>query len=62
MKWDRVEGNWKQIKGKAQQKWGNIANDSLDVIGAGMRTALSDRLQERSGIVKERPSASSTRD
>jgi len=40
MNWDRVEGNWKQIKVKAQQKWGNIANDSLDVIGGYAHRAV----------------------
>src|SRR5260370_31047690 len=22
MNWDRIEGNWKQLKGKAREKWG----------------------------------------
>jgi len=22
MNWDRIEGNWKQFKGKAKEKWG----------------------------------------
>ncbi|MEO5825405.1 MAG: CsbD family protein, partial [Gemmatimonadales bacterium] len=29
---DRVEGNWKQFKGKVQEKWGKLTNDDLDVI------------------------------
>jgi uncharacterized protein YjbJ (UPF0337 family) len=52
MNWDRVEGNWKQVKGKAQQQWGKLTNDDLDVI-AGKRTELSGRLQERYGLAKD---------
>ena len=36
MNWDKVEGNWKQLKGKVQQKWGKLTDDQLDVI-AGKR-------------------------
>ena len=32
MNWDRVEGNWKEFKGKVQQQWGKLTNDDLDVI------------------------------
>ena len=24
MNWDRVEGNWKEFKGKVRQKWGKL--------------------------------------
>src|SRR5713101_4757660 len=24
MNWDRIEGNWKQLKGKAREKWGKL--------------------------------------
>ena len=30
--WDRVEGNWKEFKGKVQQKWGKLTSDDLDII------------------------------
>jgi uncharacterized protein YjbJ (UPF0337 family) len=52
MNWDRVEGNWKQFKGKAQQKWGDLTSDDLDVI-EGKRTELAGRLQERYGYAKD---------
>ncbi len=32
MNWDRVEGNWKQIKGKVQQQWGKLTNDDLNLV------------------------------
>jgi uncharacterized protein YjbJ (UPF0337 family) len=52
MNWDRIEGNWKQFKGKVQQQWGNRTNDDLDVI-EDHRKVLAGRLQERYGLQKE---------
>ena len=42
MNWDRVEGNWKEFKGKVQQQWGKLTNDDLDVI-EGHRQELAGR-------------------
>ena len=52
MNWDRVEGNWKQLKGKAKQKWGQLTDDQLDVI-AGNRDQLVGQVQEAYGIAKD---------
>jgi len=52
MNWDRVEGNWKSLKGQVQQQWGKLTSDDLDVI-EGKRTELSGRLQNRYGIAKD---------
>jgi uncharacterized protein YjbJ (UPF0337 family) len=52
MNWDRVEGNWKEFKGKAQQQWGKLTSDDLDVI-EGKRVELAGRLQQRYGYAKE---------
>jgi len=52
MNWDRVEGDWKQIKGKVQQQWGKLTDDDLDVI-EGKRTELAGRLQERYGYAQD---------
>ena len=52
MNWDRVEGNWKEFKGKVQQKWGKLTNDDLDVI-EGKRQELAGRLQQRYGVAKD---------
>ena len=52
MNQDQLEGNWKQLKGKLQEKWGNLTNDDLDVL-EGRRENLSGRLQERYGLAKE---------
>lgn len=48
MNWDRIEGNWKQFKGKAQAKWGDLTDDEWDVI-EGNRELLVGKLQERYG-------------
>jgi uncharacterized protein YjbJ (UPF0337 family) len=39
MNWDRVEGNWKQLKGSVKEKWGNLTDDDLDRV-AGRRDSL----------------------
>jgi uncharacterized protein YjbJ (UPF0337 family) len=52
MNWDRVEGNWKEFKGKVQQKWGKLTNDDLDVV-QGKRNELTGRLQQRYGYAKD---------
>ncbi len=51
MAWDRVEGNWKQFKGKIKEQWGKLTDDDLDVI-AGNRDQLEGKLQEHYGYQK----------
>ena len=52
MNWDRIEGNWKQLRGKALAQWGKLTDDELDTIN-GRREALSGRIQELYGISKD---------
>ena len=52
MDWNRVEGNWKQFKGAAKEKWGKLTDDDLDVID-GKREQLAGRIQERYGVTRE---------
>ncbi len=52
MNWDQVSGNWKQMKGKVQEKWGDLTDDDFDRI-AGVRDQLIGRVQERYGLEKE---------
>jgi uncharacterized protein YjbJ (UPF0337 family) len=47
-----VEGNWKQIKGQVQEKWGKLTSDDVDII-QGKRTQLAGRLQECYGIAQD---------
>ena len=44
MNWDRVEGNWKTLKGQVKQQWGKLTDDDLDVIN-GKREELLGRIQ-----------------
>ncbi|HSL16801.1 MAG TPA: CsbD family protein [Methylomirabilota bacterium] len=52
MNWDRVDGNWKQLKGDVQRQWGKLTNDDLDVI-EGNRKKLVGKLQERYGVATD---------
>src|SRR5215510_10780541 len=52
MDWNRVEGNWKQVKGKVKEKWGRLTDDDLDVIN-GQQAQLEGKIQERYGIAKD---------
>lgn len=49
---DRIEGNWKQLKGKVKQKWGELTDDDIDQIN-GSYEILAGRLQETYGLSKE---------
>ncbi len=52
MNWDRVEGNWKQFRGRVQQQWGNLTDSDLDRIN-GSRTELEGILQKQYGYQKD---------
>jgi uncharacterized protein YjbJ (UPF0337 family) len=52
MNWDRIQGNWKQVAGKAKTQWGKLTDDDFDVV-AGQRDQLTGKIQERYGIAKE---------
>ena len=52
MNWDRIEGNWRQFKGIAKERWGRLTDDHLDVI-AGKREQLTGKIQQTYGIGKD---------
>src|SRR5215510_1915815 len=52
MDWNRIEGNWKQLKGKVKEQWGKLTDDDLDVI-EGKRAQLEGKIQERYGYGKD---------
>ncbi|WP_310384977.1 CsbD family protein [Roseateles sp.] len=52
MNWDRIEGNWKQLTGRATEQWGKLSNDDFDVV-AGRRDILAGKIQERYGVAKD---------
>ena len=52
MNQDRIQGRWKQLKGKVKEQWGKLTDDDLDVI-AGRRDQLLGRIQQRHGLAKD---------
>jgi uncharacterized protein YjbJ (UPF0337 family) len=52
MNWDKIEGNWKQVTGRAKAQWGKLTDDDLQIV-AGRREQLAGKIQERYGVAKE---------
>lgn len=48
---DRIQGRWKQLKGKLKEQWGKLTDDDLDVID-GRRDQLLGRIQARHGLAR----------
>lgn len=48
MNWDRVEGEWKQIRGRLIHRWGSIMNDEFASM-AGRYEEIIGKLQARYG-------------
>lgn len=49
---DTIEGNWKELKGKAKAHWGKLTDDRLDVI-AGKREQLAGEIQHAYGVSRD---------
>jgi len=49
---DRIQGRWRQIKGKVKEQWGKLTDDDLDVID-GRREQLLGRIQQRHGLARD---------
>ncbi len=52
MNTDILEGQWKQLKGRIQEKWGELTQDEIDQI-QGKQDVLVGKLQERYGYTRE---------
>ncbi|CAM3153940.1 CsbD family protein [Paracoccus nototheniae] len=52
MNWDIIQGKWKQLKGSAKVKWGELTDDDLDQID-GNKDKMSGKLQEKYGYTKD---------
>ncbi len=52
MNWDRIEGNWKQVMGRAKEQWGELTDNDFDVV-AGRRDQLLGKIQERYSLAKD---------
>lgn len=53
MNWTQVEGQWDQLKGKFQTKWGKLTDDDLEA-AKGRKDILLGKLRERYGEVKDK--------
>jgi uncharacterized protein YjbJ (UPF0337 family) len=49
---DILGGQWKQLKGRVRQQWGQLTDDEIDQI-AGDRDLLIGKIQERYGRSRE---------
>lgn len=52
MDWNRIEGNWKQFKGKIKEKWSDLTDDEVEKM-EGKREQLEGKIQEHYGIGKD---------
>jgi uncharacterized protein YjbJ (UPF0337 family) len=54
LKWigNRIEGNWREVKGKVKQKWGQLTDDDLSRINRRC-DQLEGKIQQRYGLAKD---------
>jgi uncharacterized protein YjbJ (UPF0337 family) len=52
MNWDRVAGNWRQVKGIARAQWGRLTADYVGVV-AGKRQQVLGKVQAMYAITKQ---------
>ena len=52
MNQDTLQGNWKQLKGKAKERWGKLTDDELDQV-EGRSEQLAGKIQEKYGKSKD---------
>jgi uncharacterized protein YjbJ (UPF0337 family) len=44
MNWERIQGQWKPLKGKLKMKWSELTDDDLDFI-AGQKDVLVGKIR-----------------
>lgn len=52
MNWDQIAGEWKNMKGKIREQWGELTDDDMDRIG-GKKDQLVGTIQSKYGLAKE---------
>ena len=50
--WNRVAGNWKQLRGEVRKTWGWLTDDEIEEI-RGRRDVLLGKIQEHYGIAQD---------
>jgi uncharacterized protein YjbJ (UPF0337 family) len=59
MDWNRIEGNWKQLRGAAKEQWGKLTDEDLHVI-EGRREQLEGTCSSATVLPKTRFIGTST--
>lgn len=49
---DQLEGNWKELKGKLQERWGRLTDDDMQEID-GKKSVLVGKLMDKYGMSEE---------
>lgn len=49
---EKLEGNWEELKGKLQERWGRLTDDDMDAID-GEQKILVGKLMEKYGMSEE---------
>jgi uncharacterized protein YjbJ (UPF0337 family) len=49
---DVLEGLWKQLKGRVQEKWGELTDDEIDQV-QGKKEILIGKIQEKYGYARD---------
>ncbi|HVH40333.1 MAG TPA: CsbD family protein [Gemmatimonadaceae bacterium] len=52
MNWDQIAGEWKNMKGRIREQWGELTDDDMDRIG-GKKDQLVGTIQSKYGLAKE---------
>lgn len=52
MNWDQIEGKWTEMKGRVQERWGELTDDQLNII-EGKRNELVGLIQQSYGVARE---------
>src|SRR5215469_4311852 len=47
-----VRGQWDKLRGKIKQKWGQLTDDDLQIIGGNI-DELVGRIHEKTGVARE---------
>lgn len=52
MNWDRVQGEWTQMKAQVKSKWAKLTDDDMKTMEA-KKDALVGKIQERYGVLRD---------
>jgi uncharacterized protein YjbJ (UPF0337 family) len=52
MNWDQIKGSWKNLRGQAKERWGELTDDDLQR-AEGNRDQLVGTIQKKYGVARE---------